>query len=245
MTGPALTAAERLAGVLGDTVRSVILHGSLAAGGFRPGRSDIDLLVVVGRSLTDAQAGALEQLVRQADLGDAAGFDLHVVTAEVAASPTPAPALELQVGRYDGSSAEFEVERRVDAAPDLLAELSMAREQGRALAGAEPHEVIAPVPAAWIVERGRHWLRTWQSLTHDTENAAFMVLTACRIWRYAVEQAHSSKEQAALWALGRDPSLAVVRQAMRQYLEGRAVPVDEQGLAALLELVLRESGSAR
>jgi predicted nucleotidyltransferase len=245
----ALTAAERLAGrcadVAGATLRSVVLHGSLSAGGFRPGRSDIDMLVVVEGGLADAPAAAFERLVRTADAGSAAGIDLHVVTTEVAGAPNRTPALELHVGRYDRSSTELEVERRVAAAPDLLAELSMARADGRALVGAAPHEVFARIPADWIVDRGRYWLATWRSLVDDVENAAFMVLTTCRIWRFAVENVHCPKADAAKWALDRDPSLTVVRQAVRQYEQEPAIPVDEHGIAALLDLVWHETTRAR
>jgi hypothetical protein len=231
--------AEGLAGVGGAAVRSVILHGSLAAGGFRAGHSDIDLLAVVDGGLTDAQLTAVEKLARQAGLGGAAGLDLHVVTAEVAGAPTRAPALELHLGRYDRSSAGVEVERRVASAPDLPAELSMARAHGRALRGAAPREVIAPVPAGWVVDRGRHWLLAWRSLTDDAEHATFMVLTACRIWRFAVENVHCPKAQAARWALDRDPTLTAVRQLSRPDPAG---VVAEQDIAQLLDTVLREIG---
>jgi predicted nucleotidyltransferase len=234
--------ADSFTGIVGAAARSVILHGSLAAGGFRAGRSDIDVLAVIAGELADEQAAALERLARRADLGGATGLDLHVVTAAVAGTPTRAPALELHIGRYDGSSVDVEVARRVPAAPDLPAELSMARADGLALRGAAPREAIAPVPAEWIVDRGRHWLLTWRSLTGDAEHAAFMVLTACRIWRFAVEHVHCSKAQAAEWALGRDPSLTAVRQAVQ---EERTSAVAEQDLAVLLDTVLRETAPAR
>jgi hypothetical protein len=241
----ALTAANLISAsvldIAGAAGRSVIVHGSLAAGGFQPGRSDIDLLVVVDGGLTDARATALEGVVRQADVGTAAGLDLHVVTAEAAGAPSPAPALELYLGRHRRSPTALEVERRVAAAPDLVTELSMARSGGHALTGAAPDEVIAPVPAEWVIDRGRHWLTTWRSLTDDTEHAAFMALTTCRIWRFAVEKVHCSKPQAAAWALDRDPSLTVVRQALRQYEQHPATVVGEQGLADLLDTVLGET----
>ena len=133
----ALTAAQRLAHLMGDVVgvevRSVMLHGSLSAGGFRPGRSDIDLLAVVDGGLADAQAAAVERLVRRADVGGAAGLDLDVVTADVADRPSRAPALELHLSRHDRPSIDIESERHVASAPDLLAELSMARAHGRAV----------------------------------------------------------------------------------------------------------------
>ncbi|MFE9204744.1 aminoglycoside adenylyltransferase domain-containing protein [Micromonospora sp. NPDC007230] len=241
----ARTAAEELAGSVVDIVdgalRSVILHGSLAAGGFRPGRSDIDLLVVVDGGLSDPQLDALTDRVRHARIDGASGIDLHVVTAAVAGAPAPAPPLELHVGRYDGSSVGFEVDRRVPAAPDLPAELSMARADGQALRGAQPGEVLAPVPDEWLHERGRYWLTTWQSRTDDAEDAALMVLTACRIWRFAVEGRHCAKAQAAGWALDRDPSLTAVRQALHQYEVNPAAPIDADGVAQVLDTVLRET----
>jgi hypothetical protein len=246
---PALTAAERLADSIADIVgaatRSVILYGSLAAGGFRSGRSDIDVLVVIDGDLVDGQAAALTHLLRRADVGGAGGVDLHVVTAQAAGAPTQAPPLELHIGRYGQSSIGLEVECRVAAVPDLPPELSMARADGRAIRGALPREVIAPIPADWIVDRGRHWLMTWRSLTDDAENAAFMVLTACRIWRFAMENVHCPKTQAAAWALDREPSLTAVRQAVQQYEQDPTHVVDEQGIAELLDTVLNETARTR
>ncbi|MFF5228848.1 aminoglycoside adenylyltransferase domain-containing protein [Dactylosporangium sp. NPDC000521] len=232
--------ARAICDAVGESVRSVMLHGSLAAGGFQPGRSDIDLLVVVEDQLTEAEADAVVRVVGRAGLSGAGGIDLHMVTAAVAAAPGREPALELHVGRY-GQEA-LEVERRVAAYPDLLAELSMARAGGRALAGAAPHDALAPVPAEWVVDRGRHWLVAWQSLTGDTAHAAFMVLTACRIWHFAVERAHCSKAQAARWALDRRPRLTAVHQALRQHEQGTATVIDEAAIAEMLGLVLRETG---
>ncbi|BCJ47734.1 hypothetical protein GCM10010168_20930 [Actinoplanes ianthinogenes] len=230
--------ADSVAGIAGAAARSVIVHGSLATGGFRRGRSDIDLLAVVAGGLTDPQAAALADVVRHAGLGAAAGLELHVVTARAAGTASRAPALELYLGRHRRTPAELEVERRVAASPDLMTELSMALAGGCALAGAPPAEVIAPVPAEWVIDRGRHWLTVWRSLTDDTEHAAFMVLTTCRIWRYAVERVHCSKPEAAAWALDRDPSLTVVRQALHQYEDDPATAVSESGLAELLDRVL-------
>jgi len=97
--------------------------------------------------------------------------------AAVARAPSREPELELHVGRYSGG---VEVARRLRD-PDVLAELSMARGDGLALVGPTPDDLVGPIPPEWIVERGHHWLTRWLSLTDDTDNAAFMVLTACRM----------------------------------------------------------------
>ncbi|MBL7259378.1 nucleotidyltransferase domain-containing protein [Paractinoplanes lichenicola] len=198
--------------------RAIILHGSLAAGGFRPGQSDIDLLVVVDTPLTDAQIAALTAYARTTALGDAAGLDLHVVTTAVARDPTPAPPLELFIGR----STELEIETRVPSAPDLPAELSMARAQGRSLFGPAPHELLAPVPDAWIIARGRHWLRTWLTLTDDLDHLEFMHQTACRIWHLAATGHYCSKQDAVAWAHAQDPSLTDLTQLLNTVLSETA-----------------------
>jgi predicted nucleotidyltransferase len=91
----ALRFAEALtrscAEALGPTVASVILHGSLVLGDYLPGRSDVDLLVVVDDPLTDAQFDALTEAVAVLRPQAPGRVDLRVVTRQVAASPTPAP----------------------------------------------------------------------------------------------------------------------------------------------------------
>jgi predicted nucleotidyltransferase len=222
---------------------SVILHGSLAAGDFVPGRSDIDLLVVVDHDLADDEIEALVSMVREAELGGAGGIDLLVAAAGVCKEPSPGPALELLVGRYPGGLPGLEVVVGADEFADLVPELAMARESGRALYGGVPGEVIGVVPRAWIEERGRYWLSRWLTLADDADNAAFMVLTACRMWRFAVEGVYCSKSQAARWALARDPSLNAIKQALRHRFEDSREPIGQDGVTAVLNAAISDNPS--
>jgi hypothetical protein len=238
MEGGKMEFARQIAQVVPDDLVAVILHGSLATGDFLAGRSDIDLLAIVGTAVTEEQAGALERLVLDADLGDAAGMDLHVVTAAVAADPGQVPPVALYVGRH---ASGVEVDRDVAADPDLPVELAMARAGGRSLLGAAPAEVIGKVPAEWVLDRGRHWLTVWQGLTDDDEHAAHMVLTACRIWRFAATGVHCGKGDAARWAAGRDPSMVVIGAALQRYTTGKREPVEPAAIGRLLDRVLRDT----
>ena len=237
----AVAAVERLAAscvaVLETSVVSTILHGSLTLGDFQRDRSDLDLLIVVEGPLTESEAEALVAVVRDADPGPARGIDLLVVTRASAALPEAS--LELQVGRGHGST-ELEVGRRDADVPDLWAELSMARADGRALQGAEPREVIGDVPSAAVRVRGVHWLTRWLDLTDDEKNASFMVLTACRIWRFVAEGEHSSKSAAARWALERDPTLVAVEQALARRLGTAHRSPDPHDVRRVLETVLHQ-----
>lgn len=234
----AFAVAERIAAicsrVLGETIASLILHGSLALGDFTPRYSDIDLLGVVDRPLPDSEIDSLTRAVAAEQPDAPAPVDLRVVTRAAAAAPAQAPPMELYL-RLDGS-APPQVESRHPGEPDLVLEFSICRAHGRALLGAEPHAVIGEVPDEWVLLVGDAQLARWQSLTDDARHAALMVLTACRAWRFSQERSHCSKAAAGSWALARDPSLTTVRDAIRQRW-GEAVPIDPTEIGRLLSIV--------
>ncbi len=240
----AIEAATRLAdvcdGILHETLVGAILHGSLTMDDFQPGTSDLDLLLVVERGLTSSEADALVEAVRGADPGPAGGVDLLVVTRRTAATPGDCPRLELLVGLRHGAGAEVEVEGQADQAPDLWPELSEARANGRSLLGQEPRVVIGEVPFDRVAENGMGWLRTWLERTDDHNNAAHMVLTACRMWRFQVTGEHTSKTDAARWAWDRDPSLIGVERALAARTTSEAALISADEVARVLNRVLRD-----
>jgi hypothetical protein len=218
--------ADSCAGVLDTTLVSAILHGSLTMDDFQPGRSDLDLLLVVERGLAPSEARALIDAVRTADLGPAGGVDLLVVTRRTALAPADHPGRELMVGCWPGSGGRLEVEGHDDHVPDVWPELSEARARGRSLLGPEPRDVLAEVPVGLVLANGTAWLTTWLDRIDDDRNAVLMVLTACRVWRFGLTGEHTSKTAAALWALDRDPSLIAVELALsvRTTAEERPIP---------------------
>jgi predicted nucleotidyltransferase len=231
--------AETLAGscatALGESVAGVILHGSLTLDDYVPGRSDVDLLVVVDEPLSDEQVAALTEAVERLRPRAPGRVDLRVVTRQVAASPTPAPPMELSIEVTPGSG--LAVERRHPGERDLVVELSMCRAHGRSLLGAAPAELIGEVPDRWALAVGDAQLADWQAIGDDPRHAALTVLTTCRIWRLAEEGRHCSKTAAGEWALGRDPTLEVVRAALRQRHRAPAHRIDAAQVAQLLALV--------
>jgi predicted nucleotidyltransferase len=225
--------ADSCAELLGDRLVAAILHGSLVLGDYSPASSDVDLLAIVERPLTDDELAALAELVLAR--GRAAGIDLRVVTRAAAGEQTESPAMELYIGVHHDH--EPELLRRIVGERDLVAELSMVRAVGRSLVGPDPTAVVAATPAEWVVAYGDEVLERWQQLTDDAEHAALMVLTGCRIWRFAVEGVHCSKTEAAHWALLQEPALPAVEAALRRRIgdaNGQIAPAD---IAALLARV--------
>jgi predicted nucleotidyltransferase len=232
--------AERLARAcsraLEETVAGVILHGSLTLDDYLPGRSDIDLLVVVQNPLTDAQLAALTEAMAEHRRQAPGPVDLRVVTRQVAASPTPAPPMEAYLRLTPSSGVRVE-ERRHPGERDLAVELSVCRAHGRSLLGAAPAELIGEVPNRWVVAAGDAQLADWQAIGDDPPYAELTVLTACRVWRFAEEGRHASKAAAAEWALGRDPTLGVVGDALRRRHGDPAARINPAQVARLLAVV--------
>jgi hypothetical protein len=237
------TLADACAGAFGDAVAAVILHGSLTLDDYVPGHSDVDLLVVVDGPLADAQVERLLEAVAAQRPKAPGRVDLRVVTRQVAASPTPAPPLEVAVEPTPASG--MQVERRHPGERDLVVELSMCRAHGRSLVGAAPAELIGEVPADWVVAVGDAQLADWQAIGDDPEHAELTVLTTCRIWRVAEEGRLGAKTAAARWALGRDPTLQVVRDALRRRQGDPAVRIDPAQVQQLLAMVRARLAAAR
>jgi Domain of unknown function (DUF4111)/Nucleotidyltransferase domain len=221
---------------LGETVAGVILHGSLTLDDYLPGRSDIDLLVVVQNPLTDAQLAALTEAMAEHRRPAPGPVDLRVVTRQVAASPPPAPPLEAYLRLTPSSGLRVE-ERRHPGERDLAVELSVCRAHGRSLLGAAPAGLIGEVPDRWVVAAGDAQLADWQAIGDDPPYAQLTVLTACRVWRFAEEGRHCSKAAAGAWALGRDPTLKVVDDALQHRHRDPDHPIDPAQVAQLLAVV--------
>ena len=101
--------------------------------------------------------------------------------------------------RLDPAEERLEVETR-PLRRDLVVELSVCRAHGRSLTGKEAPELIGEVPDEWLMDVGDEVLATWLRQDYDPAmGGAFMVLTACRIWRFAEERVHCSKQQAGRW----------------------------------------------
>ena len=215
---------------------AAILHGSLACGAYLPGTSDVDLLLITQRGLTDEEISRLRAVIGSLDPTTLA-LDFRVVTAAVASTPSRPLALEFYFGRHPGEP--IETDGHVADEPDLAVELWVARNDGRSLRGPEPRSVVGPVPKSWIDEYGRQIIERWLTLTDDDENATLMVLTTCRIWYFAARGRMASKPEAGQWALEEDPSLAAIPAALRRRAGEKAIPITSDEIAAVLNAAAR------
>jgi hypothetical protein len=177
---------------------------------------------------------AIDELsARLERLRPAAAIDLRLVTWDVAQEPPTTPEVEAYL-RVERGGVRRETERWPER--DLVVEFSVCRAHGIALVGKEPANVIGPVPDEWVLRVGDAQLADWQAIGDDPEYAELTVFTACRVWLFAEERRHVSKEHAAEWALARDPSLSGVRAALALRRGDPAVigPAEVQRLLGLV-----------
>jgi predicted nucleotidyltransferase len=118
-----VAAAQR---ILGVSLVGVILHGSLTSGDYRPGVSDIDLLAIVGRELTDLEQTEISQAALGTVIAADLLLDLRLVTTVAALDPQPVPTMELLVGRHLPEWGDGEVILGPVGEPDLLFEFAIS-----------------------------------------------------------------------------------------------------------------------
>ncbi len=209
---------------------AAIVHGSTVSGDFVAGQSDIDVLFVVGRALADEEIRTLTARLTDAEAGRQ--LDVRVVTRAAAASPEQTPPMEFQFSRHAGEADE--VVAHSSGESDLLVEFRLARQHGQSLRGRRPEEVIGPVPDAWILAHGLRLLERWMDLAADEAHAELMILTACRIWRFAETRTIESKSAAADWALRQAPELTAIASALCRRHGDPAVRIAARNVAAVL-----------
>lgn len=196
---------RRLRAVLGDELVGAYVIGSLALGGYEPGRSDVDVAAVVGRALSVEEKEAVVAACRHEAL------------------PCPARKLELVVSVSE-RLPDFELnlntgehEHLVDFVPDRASafwfaiDASIARVAGVPLLGPSADEVIPELPRT-VVEQALQAAIRWQ-IDHGLP-ADDVVLNACRTRRFLDEGVWSSKAEAGEWALTRLPDRGVVEAAL-------------------------------
>jgi streptomycin 3"-adenylyltransferase len=224
---------DALQATLTDNLLAVYLHGSGVLGGFSWERSDLDVLAISHRTLSDEEFAAAADAVGGLPY-PRAGLEFTLVTAEQAARPTlPAPRFELhRTTDRPGRRGRVTDGRSRDGDPDLVLHLAICRQHGLNVVGPPAADVIRAIPPQAVLDAIRGeiaWAR---------EHAApeYLVLTAARALLYAETGRFASKQHAGNLAAQRDERPAVIHTAIAR-LGGSdaeiAMPEAERFLAAV------------
>jgi predicted nucleotidyltransferase len=239
--------AEAVAAVVGADLVGVYLHGSAAAGGFNPARSDVDLIVVTQRPMDEAERRSLARLLLDRSRRPYP-VEMSVVSeASLRAWTHPLPfEFHFSEGWRDRMEAAlahrpFELSYSPTNA-DLAAELAALRQRGLRLRGAPIADVFPDVPARDVLDSISQDLR-WAA---GNERYVYGVLNACRALAYLADGSFLSKAEAARWALGilAPANRDLVARALAVY-DGRAASLgDEADVRAFVDHVRRRVEAA-
>ena len=216
MTGPPEVTQlldQLLAGVsqaLGGNLLGVYLCGSLALGGFDRASSDVDVLVVTERPVTDAEFAVLGALHRRLPpTGNDFALEYEVYYIDRATVRRFAP------GQRHVKVGTDEALQWMQHRPNWVLERWTVRERGVTMVGPDPKTLIEPVSPAEmrkaaydeLRERLQHWGDGSWPRTELLHRGAqgYEVETTCRALFTIETGALHSKREAIDWALRKLP----------------------------------------
>lgn len=217
--------------ILGAALTGIYLHGSMAMGCFHPDKSDIDLIIIVDKDISDMQKLLLMRLFVCLDRqGPAKGLEISVVKREYCdpfVYPTP---FELHFSPrhlpWFQEDPQDYVEKMKGEDIDLAAHFTIIRSYGVVLWGEEIAKVFAPVPEQDYLD----------SICADVENAVediikqpiYMTLNLCRVLAFVRDGLCLSKEGAGKWGMAKLPVEyhPMIEEALLCYASDREMAID-------------------
>ena len=199
---------------------------SVARGNYLPGRSDLDVALIVIHALELDMKLRLADALRHASLScPAPRLELVVYRRDVVASPGAAPAFELNLNSGPAIADHLTTDPAVEPPHWFVLDLAAAADAAAVIVGPSPSAVFGPVPRQVALDALRA-SRAWHA-EHDV-GAPNRVLNDCRAWLYAVEGRWSTKAEAAAWAIAAGGDDALIRHAAELRTGERDAPLDPE-----------------
>jgi streptomycin 3"-adenylyltransferase len=220
----ALEVVEVARAALGEAVLGAYLHGSAVLGGLRA-TSDVDVLVVIDRPMSDEQRRVvLDRLLEisgaRARRGPARPVELTIVVQSQVKPWRYPPTVEFQYGEWLRDDYLTGLVPFAESSPDVAMLITMARAGNHPLFGPPPADILDPVPLDDVrqaIVAGIPGL--FADLESDTRN---VLLTLARIWSTLSTGEIRSKDAAAAWVIPQLPRdhRPILERARDMYLEG-------------------------
>lgn len=232
--------------ILKDNLTGIYLHGSIAMGCFNGQKSDIDLIVVVQRELSNAiKRQYMDKIVELNDQAPGKGLELSVVR-ESACNPVIYPTpyelhfSAIHLNRYASDPEEY-IEKMKGMDKDLAAHFKIIRHRGKTIYGRNVSSVFSEVSDQNYMDS------VWSDVEKAEEgingNPTYVILNLCRVLAYASEKLILSKREGGEWALRRIPSQGfkrIIAAAIEDYRGGRVIKTDSPAAVEFAETMLRE-----
>ena len=218
--------------ILGDDLVGVYLHGSAAMGCFNAKKSDVDLIVVVERDISDEVKRAfMDMAVALNARAPEKGIEFSVVTRDVCRPfvyPTPF-ILHFSVAYlkwYNADPADY-VKRMNGTDIDLAAHFTVIRARGMCLYGEAIDDVFGEVDSGYYVDS--IWNDVKDAEAEIATNPTYVILNLCRVLAYLEDGSILSKREGGAWGLKNLPERVrgVVQTALDDYTSDAQVIMND------------------
>ena len=208
--------------ILGDNLVGVYLHGSAVMGCFHPGKSDVDLLVVVKEEPSDAVKRAfLDMVVSLNEDGPAKGIEVSVVRRGVCKPfvyPTPFVMhfSKMHLDWYRSNPEDY-IAKMKGTDRDLAAHVTVLRARGVCLCGAPIDEVFGEVPKQDYMDS--LWYGIADAEDDIAEDTMYLTLNLTRVLAFLQDGSVLSKREGGEWGLKNLPEKyhGLLREALSEY----------------------------
>ena len=179
--------AEDSKGILQDNLVGIYLHGSAVMGCFNPRKSDIDLIIVVDRPLSDPVKKAYMDMVAGYNaLGPAKGIEMSIVLRAVCRPfvyPTPFE-LHFSSGHLEWYKKDPDdyIRKMNGEDKDLAAHFTIIINRGRCVYGASIEDVFAEVPGSDYMDSIRYDIE--EAPENITVYPMYLTLNLARVLAY-------------------------------------------------------------
>ena len=229
--------AGRAEGVLGATLLGCYLVNSGARGDYLPGRSDLDVVLIVADALSAATKHRVIDALRQSAIAcPAPRLELVAYRRDVAADPGARPRFELNLNSGPAIADHVALDPAEEPWFWFALDLAAAADVALPIAGPPAVEVFGSVPRRAVLDAllASH---AWH-VEHDTR-APNRVLNACRAWCWLATSGWRSKTAAAGWAIAAGGDAGLIGHALSLRAGTRSDPLSADGVSRLADRVAR------
>ena len=229
--------AGRAEEVLGDALIGRYLVNSGARGDYLPGRSDLDVVLIVADALSAPTTLRLADALRHSAIPcPAPRLELVVYRRDVAADPGARPPFELNLNSGPAIADHLALDPAEEPWFWFTLDLAAAADAALPIVGPPRAEIFGSVPRRAVLDAllASH---AWH-VEHDTL-APNQVLNACRAWCWVVSARWRSKSDAAGWAIAAGGDTDVIGHALSLRAGTRRDPLPADGVRRLADRVAR------
>ncbi len=211
--------------IVGDDLVGIYLHGSAVMGCFNEKKSDIDLVVVVDRTIPDGiKHQYMDMVVGLNTRAPEKGIELSIVRKDVCKPfiyPTPFE-LHFSVAHlewYRANPADY-IDKMNGTDKDLAAHFTIIYHRGKRLWGMEIKDVFEKV------KKGFYFDSIWNDIKNAEEEIVtaptYMTLNLCRVLAYKKDGLILSKLEGGNWGIDNIPEKyhGLILHALDEYSSG-------------------------